>query len=169
MNDIIRVKSQNHPWAWAGSASRDLYLKGRKTIPYHHNLPKWKNLSGKRVYFRIFFHAWSSLNKLFIYLFKILGTKCLNSIFKQNPHRKQVETMSVHVFITMKTEGNDWQLLQLHISISRSSNSAEDLRLHRDPSNRSYRWDTVWWPLHQWEQSSWASLIATTLRLHKTL
>lgn len=40
--------------------------------------------------------------------------------------------MSVHIFIAMKTEGNDWQLLQLYIIISRSSKSAEDPRLHRE-------------------------------------
>lgn len=79
--------------------------------------------------------------------------------------------MSVHIFIAMETEGDDWQLLQLHIVISRPSKSAEDARLHREtPVKVTEVTDEAQGddPVSE-NNPAGASLISTMLRLHKAL
>lgn len=80
--------------------------------------------------------------------------------------------MSVYIFITMKTEVNDWQLLQLHIGSSRSSKPAEDQRLHSEtPVKVTEVTDEAQrdGPCISENNPAGASLISTTLRHHKAL
>lgn len=81
MNDIIGVKSQNYPWAWPGSASRNLqdqdWITG-KAEKLNHIIIIFcvEECSGGRAYSRILLSY--LIHAKYIYLFKLLGTKCLS-------------------------------------------------------------------------------------------